>query len=186
MSLKPLWKTGCPTYPGWHSRIARALRGTAVVASSALLLGPLGCVSGPPGVMVAPTVENEAQPAPPGGVTEEWIQLPLRILFENNSSELDDMSRAILREAHVSLQRRTDVLRLRVEGYAYLREEPAEGLALARAERVVDYMVGELGMPRDLFETADSGDGDMASDTNVPDQRLARRVEFSMLVRRPR
>jgi outer membrane protein OmpA-like peptidoglycan-associated protein len=117
------------------------------------------------------------------GRVEEWVHAPVRITFETGS-DLDDGDRAMLQELVAVLSQRADVVRVRVEGHAIVEWENAEGLALARAQRVVDFLVGDGGLPRELFEAVDDG-GDY-SDAGAMDRVQWQRVEFSLLVRRGR
>ena len=82
---------------------------------------------------------------------------------------------------------RTDIVRIRVEGHADGRgsNDANERLGMERAQGVVDFMVGELGMPRELFEVVSYGDTrPITSETTASDRIQNRRVEFSILVRR--
>lgn len=180
-------------YPPRGSLLARALRHTVVATAVSLLLGALGCASASPGATVAPTAPIETPAEPPSPAEEqptepfeEWVRLPVQILFWLRRHYLDDSDRAMIREVQMALEQRTDVLRIRVAGHVYLDRESEAGLALARANAVIDYMTDELGMPRDLFEAMDGGDGSMWSEAADPDTNQFRRVEFSMLVRRAR
>ena len=113
--------------------------------------------------------------------------MPARITYPTGGSRLDDQARAMLREAHASMAHRTDVVRVRVEGHADGRgsSEANHRLARERAQGVVDFLVGELGMPRELFEVHSYGDErPLTSETTPQDRVINRRVEFSLLVRR--
>ena len=189
MPLTPIHTAQRPTYPQWGTRIARSLHRAAIVAAATLL--PLGCSAPLPGVPVTPTIPTETQsdqPTPdevePREVTEEWVNLPIEIWFLLNRHDLDESDRAMLREVQLGLEHRSDVLRIRVEGHVFLDQEPDEGLALARSNSVVDYMVDELGMPRELFEAVDGGDGAFYSGIVSPDLNQFTRVSLSILVRR--
>ena len=190
MPLTPIHTAQRPTYPPWGTRLARSLRQTAIATAVPLLSVALGCAAPLPGVPVTPSIPTEiqaVQPSPAETETaEEWIDLPVQILFDLGSAELDDEDKAVLREGQVSLESRTDVLRVRVEGFAFLEREPEAGLAVARAEAVVGFFVNDLGMQRELFEVVDAGDGVFHYYATSPDRRQFSRVEFSMLVRRAR
>jgi peptidoglycan-associated lipoprotein len=113
--------------------------------------------------------------------------MPARILYPSGGSRLDDQARAMLREAHASMAARTDIVRIRVEGHAdgQGNREANMRLGSERAEGVVDFLVGELGLPRELFETLSFGDErPLTSETTPGDRVQNRRVEFSVLVRR--
>lgn len=115
---------------------------------------------------------------------EEWVRLPVKIVFEQGSN-LDESDHAMLRELMASVNHRTDVVRIRVEGYAIPEwEANHQGLAMARAEKVVDYLVIEGGMSRQFFELADAGGG--YSDAGAMDRVQWQRVEFVALIRRSR
>ena len=206
MSLSPVRNAQLPSYPRWGSRLARSLRSMVVLASGSLLAGALSCSGAPlvePEEASTATVSaaesddpqgvEQADPAADGDTqeepsrfTEEWVRLPVYILFEQRGFELDDDDKAMLRELHAALAHRTDVGRIRVEGYVYQDRENVEGLAMSRAEAVVDHLVQEHGMPRELFEVDDRGDGAMYSETGSPDPAYFSRVEFSALIRRER
>lgn len=168
---------------------------TALIATlGALML--IGCGGSqqevaPPPPPPPPPVET-ATPAPPPQrtvtpTTEEWVHLPVTIHYPSGGSRLDDEARAMIREGQASMAHRTDIIRVRVEGHADGRgnAEANNRLGLERAQGVVDFMVGELGMPRELFEVVSYGDErPLSSETTRGDLVLNRRVEFSILVRR--
>jgi OOP family OmpA-OmpF porin len=119
--------------------------------------------------------------------TEEWVHLPVRLVYPTGGSRLSDEHRAMLREAHASLANRTDIVRIRVEGHTDERgnRELNEQLSMERAQSVVDYLVGDLGLPRELFEARGFGEeAPVTSGTTASDRVQNRRVEFSILVRR--
>ena len=167
--------------------------GTALFAALFALV--LGCADDPPPPPPPPPPQPQAQPAPAQPTsqptyrptTEEWISLPVKILYPSGGSRLDDQARAMLRELHSSAVHRTDIVRVRVEGHADSRgsEEANRRLGMERAQGVVDFLVGELGMPRELFEVHSYGDEmPITSDTTAADRVQNRRVEFKALVRR--
>ncbi len=134
----------------------------------------------------APAPQPTAEPAY-RPTTEEWVHLPVRLVYPTGGSRLSDEHRAMLREAHSSLAHRTDIVRVRVEGHADSRgnEELNQRLSEERAQAVVDFLVGDLGMPRELFETVGYGSTrPLTSETTASDRVQNRRVEFSILVRR--
>lgn len=115
--------------------------------------------------------------------TEEWVHWPVRILFAQGSSRLDDQARAMLREMHASVNHRTDITRIRVEGHSDIasRETSDPQLGLERARAVIDYVVNTLGMRRDLFEAKSFGNSrPINPNGGVPNSR----VEFNFLIRR--
>jgi len=140
----------------------------------------------------AVTVATPVPAAPPPVVTstpveERWMHLPIRIQYPSGGSRLDDQARAMLREAHSSVAHRTDIIRVRVEGHADGggSSEANERLGLERAQGVVDFLVGEMGLPRELFEVQSFGEErPLTSETDHRDRLVNRRVEFSILVRR--
>lgn len=166
--------------------------GTVLVA--ALFVIMLGCRHEEPAPPPPPPTPAPAPaPAQPTGqpsyqpTTEEWVALPVKILYPSGGSRLDDQARAMLREFHASMVNRTDIVRVRVEGHADSRgsEEANRQLGLERAQGVVDFAVGDLGMPRELFEVHSYGDeAPITSDTSAADRVQNRRVEFKILVRR--
>lgn len=118
------------------------------------------------------------------GHYDEWIRIPVKIIFEQGS-DLDESDHAMLQELMASVVQRTDVIRIRVEGYAIPEwEANHQGLAMARAEKVVDYLVIEGGMSRQFFELVDAGGG--YSDAGAMDRVQWQRVEFVALIRRSR
>ena len=175
---------------------------TFTIATAAAVVLLLPAVSGchraatppvtPPTPRVVVPVVRRAPPPPRTGpshqvVTNEWVAMPVRILFPRGGSRLDDMSRAMLRELHATASHRTDIVRISVEGHADSRgsEQANERLGMERAQGVVDFLVGELGMPRELFEVHTFGDDrPLTSCTNAADCLQNRRVEFRILVRR--
>jgi OmpA-OmpF porin, OOP family len=167
------------------SYISTAGIGTMVAA--ALFALALGCAPPPP---PPPQPQPVVQPAPQPvarPTTEEWVALPIKILYPSGGSRLDDAARAMLREGHASLSARTDIVRVRVEGHADSQGSAAanQQLGLDRAQGVVDFLVGEIGMPRELFEVHSYGDTmPITSDTTQQDRVQNRRVEFKILVRR--
>ena len=113
--------------------------------------------------------------------------MPIRILYPTGGARLDDQARAVIREGHASLAHRTDIIRVRVEGHADSRGTTQGNyqLGMERAQGVIDFMVGELGMPRELFEAESYGDTRrITSETTESDRVQNRRTEFSILVRR--
>lgn len=164
-----------------------------------LVVATMGCrheeeVPPPP---PPPPPQPVAQPAPAPvqpiaqpsyrPTTEEWVHLPVRILYPSGGSRLDDQARAMIREGHATMVHRTDIVRVRVEGHADGRGsvDGNNQLGMERAQGVVDFMVGELGMPRELFEVVTYGDErPLTSETTATDRVQNRRTEFSILVRR--
>jgi outer membrane protein OmpA-like peptidoglycan-associated protein len=173
--------------------IALALTGTTLVVL--LAVAAIGCAPepepAPPPPPPPPVVQT--QPVQPAGqpsyqpTTEEWVSLPVRILYPSGGARLDDQARAVIREGHATLVNRTDIVRVRVEGHADGQgtEEANQRLGMERAQGVVDFLVGDLGMPRELFEVVSYGDTrPLTSETTPTDRVQNRRVEFSILVRR--
>jgi outer membrane protein OmpA-like peptidoglycan-associated protein len=147
----------------------------------------------PPPPPPPPMVTAQPTPVQPVGqptyrpTTEEWVQLPVRILYPSGGARLDDQARAMIREFHASLVNRTDIVRIRCEGHADGQgsTEANERLGMERAQGVVDFAVGDLGLPRELFEVVTFGDTrPLTSETTASDRVQNRRVEFSILVRR--
>jgi outer membrane protein OmpA-like peptidoglycan-associated protein len=174
-------------------------RGRAMLLMALGALTTLGCgashepppPSPPPPPPVVTTTPAVTQPPPPRvtslPTTEDWIQLPVRIEYPSGGSRLDDQARAVIREGYASMAHRTDIIRIRVEGHADGRGSAVanQQLGLDRAQGVVDFLVGELGMPRELFEVVSYGDTrPLTSETTPVDRVVNRRVEFSLLVRR--
>lgn len=159
-----------------------------MIALAGLLVTASACAPAPP----PPPPRVVAAPAPAPApthypTTEEWVQLPIRLVYPTGGSYLSEENRAILREGHATLAHRTDIVRIRVEGHADSRgsTEANQRLSEERAAAVVDFFVGELGMPRELFETRGFGDTrPITSETTAADRVQNRRVEFSILVRR--
>ena len=169
------------------------------VVAALFVVGALGChheepppppPPPPPQPVVLPAPVAPAQPVGEPSyrpTTEEWVHLPVRILYPTGGSRLDDQARAMIREGYATMVHRTDIVRVRVEGHADGRgsAEANNALGLERAQGVVDFMVGELGMPRELFEVVSYGDErPITSETTTEDRVQNRRVEFSILVRR--
>jgi outer membrane protein OmpA-like peptidoglycan-associated protein len=169
--------------------------GVAVVVLVALGAG--GCHHETQAVATTPppqqqVVQTQPAPLPPTGPTvqpptEEWVHLPIIVNYPSGGARLDDEARAMMRELHASLVNRTDIIRIRVEGHTddEGRAEDNERLGLERAQGVVDFATGDLGLPRELFEVQSFGDrAPRSSNSNGADRLLNRRVEFSILVRR--
>ena len=111
----------------------------------------------------------------------------MRLHFSDGGTILDAEGRAMVDELVATLGSRTDITRVRVEGHAEDQGSHAETQRVARqrAEAVVDHMVNDLGMPRELFEVVSYGDErPITSETTATDRVQNRRVEFSILVRR--
>lgn len=135
----------------------------------------------------APVVHHTTtQPTPV--YHEEWVRLNgVRILYPQGGSRLDDQARALLREAHASFVHRTDIVRVRVEGHSDTQgtRDANQRLGLERAQGVVDFLVGDLGLPRELFEVQSMGeDRPLVTEGDATHRVQNRRVEFSLLVRR--
>lgn len=164
-------------------RTRLALAGTLLIA--AVAVAALGCAP-PPAPAPAPVVTQPAQPAYQP-TTDEWVHLPTRITYDRGSAYLTDVTRAMLNEAHASMANRTDIVRVRIEGHADDggSEERNNLLASERAQNVMDYLVGTLRMPRELFEVQSFSDNQpLTSGTSQADEAANRRVEVSILVRR--
>jgi outer membrane protein OmpA-like peptidoglycan-associated protein len=175
------------------NRTSRPTIAILTIASMTLLMtSVVGCrhdvytapppVAAPPQVVVAPPPQR-THPV----TTEEWVAVPIRILYPLGGSRLDDEARAMLREVHSSMASRTDIIRISVEGHTDSRgmRETNERLGIERAQGVVDFLVGDLGLPRELFEVHGFGDTrPITSCTTAADCLQNRRVEFRMLVRR--
>lgn len=162
--------------------------GIGVFLVALLTASVLGCGPEPQPQPTTPvqTVQTTPQPAY-RPTTEEWVRMPVRILYPTGGSRLDDQGRAMIREGHASMAHRTDIIRIKVIGYTDRRgnAEQNRRLSLERAQGVVDFMVGDLGMPRELFETEHRGeDAPITSGTTEQDRIQNRRVEFEILVRR--
>lgn len=152
----------------------------------AMALAVLGCPNDPP-PPPPPTPAPAPAPTPTGPTTEEWVPVPTRITYDRGSSYLSPEARALLAEAHASMSHRTDIVRVRIEGHADDggSESRNELLAEERAQGVLDYLVGTLRMPRELFEVQSYGSTrPLTSSTTEADRGNNRRVEFQMLVRR--
>ena len=161
----------------------------SMAALMMLLTAPLlGCPPEPqPTVVTPPPPPPPPPPERPLPTTEEWVEMPVRIVYRLGGSRLDDEARALLRELHATASHRTDIIRISVEGHADSRgsTEANERLGAERAHGVVDFLVGELGLPRELFETHSFGDTrPLTSCTTEADCLQNRRVEFRLLVRR--
>jgi outer membrane protein OmpA-like peptidoglycan-associated protein len=182
-------------------KYAQVVIGTLVAALLAVVVAGCGGsqeqeTAPPPQQTAPPPQQTTVAPPPPQQpagepsyrpTTEEWVQLPVRILYPSGGSRLDDQARAVIREGHASMVHRTDIVRVRVEGHADGRGsvDANHQLGMERAQGVVDFMVGELGMPRELFEVVSYGDErPLTSETTASDRVQNRRVEFSILVRR--
>jgi len=163
--------------------------GFSIAVIMTLLMVPLmGCHHEPQQTVVTPPPPPPPPPREqPLPEPEEWVDMPVRIVYRLGGSRLDDVSRALLRELHATASHRTDIVRISVEGHADSRgsAEANERLGAERAHGVVDFLVGELGMPRELFETHSFGDSrPITSCTTEADCLQNRRVEFRLLVRR--
>lgn len=168
-----------------------------VAVTLALALGAAGChhetqaatTTPPPQDQVVQTTTAPLPPTAPTVLpsTEEWVRLPIIVNYPSGGARLDDDARTMMRELHASLVNRTDIIRIRVEGHTddEGRAEDNERLGLERAQGVVDFATGDLGLPRELFEVQSFGDRmPRTSNSEGPDRLLNRRVEFSILVRR--
>ncbi len=172
----------------------------STVSTTLMLSLVIGCHPDPPqsttpvvqeAVVQQPAVQyTPRQPTRPTTnltYTEEWVHLPVQLVYASGSTRLSDENRALLREGYASVAHRTDIVRVRVEGHTDSRGDRAtnEQIAQERAQGVIDFLVGELGMPRELFEVQSLGENaPRASGENAGDRLLNRRVEFSILVRR--
>lgn len=147
----------------------------------------LAMACAPPPAPVAAPVPVAAPRVTHYPVSEEWVQVPARIYFDNGSGYLNDQARAMLAEAHATMAHRTDIVRIRIDGHTdpHGSERGNQRLSDERARTVMDYVVGTLGMPRELFEVHGYGSSrPLTSNTSEADRAQNRRVEFSMLVRR--
>jgi outer membrane protein OmpA-like peptidoglycan-associated protein len=115
------------------------------------------------------------------------MHLPFQILFPTGGSSLDAEAQTVLGEAVRTLRDRTDIVRIRVEGHTDTRgpDMANDQLSLQRAQAVIDYLVS-LGVPSAMLEAQGYGATQpRTSDTREMDRAQNRRVEFSILVRRP-
>ncbi len=165
----------------WLKKNVASLGLCGLVASA---VGAMGCPPppvAPVAVQPAPTVVTNTP------TTEEWVAVPTRINYDRGSSRLNETNRAMLAEAHRSMTHRTDIVRVRIDGHADDGGSPERNRLLAdeRARGVMDYLVGTLRMPRELFEVHSHGNTQpLTSGTTSADDATNRRVEFRMLIRR--
>ena len=174
-----------------RNRFAAPLAAAAVVVLAAFAAGccrPQQCPAPPPPPQCpACQCAQAAQPGYTGPTREEWMHLNFRIMFPTGGATLDTEARAVLEEAVRTLRDRTDILRIRAEGHTDTRgpDISNDQLSLQRAQAVVDYLAG-LGVPSAMLEAQGYGATQpITSDTSDMDREQNRRVEFSILVRRP-
>lgn len=137
-----------------------------------------------PGLETGGLVEDEE-----GEMIEEWVTIPVRLVYGPGEADPDEQARAALQELQESVGERGDVVRVAVDGHADSSEGSgdAEEVGRERAEEAVDYLVDDLGMPREMFEVHSHGDSrPMTSETTSADRAQNRRLEFRVLVRRRR
>ncbi len=178
------------------------MRVTILATLATMLLGAFGCGGAecpPPRECpvcpeAAPVPPPQPPPPPPqpvatGPMVEEWIQLPVRILFTTAGAELSAENRALLDQAVQTLRTREDIVRVRIEGHTDTRGRDANNaeLSLQRAEQVKAYLISQ-GVPAQMLETAGYGaQRPLVIEGNYEENRAQnRRVEFSALIRRPR
>lgn len=119
--------------------------------------------------------------------TEEWVSVPVRIQYPEGGTKTDAQAEAVLRELKASLAGRGDIVGVSVEGHADSETTSAgnQQLGRERAQTVVDHLVDDLGMSRDMFKVQSHGDSrPITSDTAAADRTQNRRVEVKVLVRR--
>jgi outer membrane protein OmpA-like peptidoglycan-associated protein len=137
---------------------------------------------------IEPPVEQmAAAPAAMGAkqppAEEMWREVPAKILFRFDISEIDDEWKPVLDELaeYIKAQRPAKVI---VEGHADWMgtDEYNIGLSTRRARSVVDYFAGVHGLDRDLFIIEPYGESRPAtSNETVEGRRLNRRAVASLL-----
>jgi outer membrane protein OmpA-like peptidoglycan-associated protein len=97
--------------------------------------------------------------AAPGRVNREELLAP--VLFSLGSAELTAQGKAMLHEVARVLSERTDLTRIRIEGYADVRGDASSNhfLSLRRAARVQSFLV-ERGIASERLEVAAHGEDD--------------------------
>ena len=142
----------------------------------------------PPMAAPPPAPTPPPEPVAQGPMVEEWIQLPVRILFATGGAVLSAENRAMLDQAVQTLRARDDVVRVRIEGHSDTRGPDSNNtqLSLQRAQAVMDYLVSR-GVPNSMLEVAGYGAERPLVIEGGHDENRAqnRRVEFSALLRRP-
>jgi OOP family OmpA-OmpF porin len=133
-----------------------------------------------------PTCETTGATPPPdtGVCTEEWVHMPVLIIFPTGGAELDELNRRILRETVQLVGQNPRIRRVRVEGHTDSRgrESGNRALSTARADSVAAELV-TMGVPRAMIETIGYGsERPLASDDPNHPEMVNRRVEFSLLV----
>lgn len=167
--------------------LSRSIWFLAVVA---LPLATLACGGADcPAPQPCPACQPAAPPpASPTATVEEWIQLPVRILFTTAGDELSAENRALLDQAVQTLRARNDIQRVRIEGHTDTRGRDAENseLSLQRAQAVMNYLVSR-GVPQGMLEVVGYGaERPLVVEAGHEENRTQnRRVEFSALVSRP-
>jgi OOP family OmpA-OmpF porin len=121
-------------------------------------------------------------------VTEQWVELPMRILFATGRADLDRQNQMILDQAITTMRARNDVVRVRIEGHTDTRGRDGSNaqLSLERAHGVMSYLVSH-GVPQSMLEAVGYGEErPLVHDNFGGDMNPAqnRRVEFSVLIRR--
>lgn len=125
-------------------------------------------------------------PAPAPRAREEWIDLPVHILFANASSELTRENRLVLDEAVEAVRTRDDVIQVEIRGHTDSRgnNELNRRLSEERATNVKQYLISR-GVPDSMLVARGfSEDEPRTSNTAAVDRAQNRRVDFRALVRR--
>lgn len=125
-------------------------------------------------------------PPPQPQARQEWVDLPIHILFANGSSELSRENQMILDEAVETVRTRTDVEQVEIRGHTDSRgnDQMNRQLSEARAETVKQYLITR-GIPADrLVARGFSEDEPRTSNTGRIDRAQNRRVDFRALIRR--
>jgi hypothetical protein len=133
------------------------------------------------GAGAAPAVIGAEPAAGEAGASGEWVHLPMSVVAPTSGGvELDEPSRAMLRELAESVASRSDAGTIRIE--AHDDGPDATETGRARAEAAVDYLVSELGVPRERIVVESYGNTmPLTSETTAADRALNRRLEFSVL-----
>lgn len=129
--------------------------------------------------------QPQAQVQPQPGY-QEWVDLPVRILFSNGSSSLSYENQRLLDEAVELVRHRNDIAQVEVRGHTDSRGGDATNrdLSQQRAEAVKQFLVSRGVPPQIVVARGYSESAPLTSNTSASDRAQNRRVDFRALVNR--
>lgn len=164
---------------GRDSGMKRSMIISSALATSVLTLAACGGSS-------QQTTQPQPQPQPRPQVYQEWVDLPVRILFANGSAALTPENQRLLDEAVDLVRHRNDIVQIEVRGHTDSRggDNTNRDLSQQRAEAVKQFLMSRGVPPQIVVARGYSESAPLTSNTSASDRAQNRRVDFRALVQR--